>query len=306
MANEFSSAGTGAAAGGASGASQGFQYGGPWGALIGGIAGTVGGGASGYLQGRGIKKRQRAQEDAENAMRTAVVMNQGRKTNEAEALINAGGQFSNEYQQAQLQEMGNRAAMARNAEGSFQTAYANAIRDAQGAMNTGASQIPEAQVRGAAQQAYAKNLAAQAQSRALNAQMPGAYMQALQRAGQEQADLGRTTQLKHGQIVQQANQFGNVQSIRNAEIDRDFATAMSAAQAQMDKARKAGSEQMLYGQAINAAMNMGQAGASAYNESRLQSENQRKNDELYQNMMQYYNQPKRRNTAESPYADGTL
>jgi hypothetical protein len=245
-------------------------------------------------------------------MRAAVTNYQGRQTEEGNIRSRFGAEAENEYQQAQLGEMSNRTAMARNAGADMQNAYARALQGAQGVMGTAQSQIPEAQLRSAAQQAYARNMANTAQGRALNAQLPGAYTQALQQMGQARANLGQDTQLKHGVLHQQAGQFGNLQAIRGAEIDRDFAAAMGAAQNQMAKANSAGSEQMMYGAMLNAGLNLANSGAGMYKQSGLQAQNQAQNKQLHDQMMQYYQtpqqyqQPRQYQQPMYNYDDGTL
>jgi hypothetical protein len=255
--------------------------------------------ASTYFGGQGISKRASAQDEAEIAYRKAITDYMGQTQQNANVMSNAGSAFQREYNQAGLGEAQNRAAMAANAPGVMQSRYAQALAGAQGAMRQAQPLGPQQQLQSAAQAAYARNLADTAQGRAMQAQMPGAYTQALGAVHQGEARLGDSADLQRAQTGQNASQMQALHQLRNAQIQRQMQGQMGQAQLGMAKANQAGSEQMMYGQMITAGTNAAMGAGAAYGHMQQGKQDQEKQQALYDQMMQYYK-------SRQPQGDGTL
>jgi len=247
--------------------------------------------ASMGLSAAGIRKRGAAEDEALQQQQNATWNYMGQSNLANQQMGQAGAAFQKGYGQAQLGAAQDRTVSAQMAPAAVQSDYARAMAGAQGAMQGGQADIPQmAQLRSAAAKAYAGNAANTAGARAMQAQMPGAYTQALNQQAMREGQIGQNQNLQMADIGQNAQQMQGLNQLQVAQNQADYANKMGQAQTAMMKAKQVGSEQMLYGQLIHSGVDMAVSGAGAANQYGLQQQQMSQNQAMQQQMQDYYKQ----------------
>lgn len=273
MADEWGSAGAGAASGAAAGAVAGSAVMPGIGTAVGAGLGAVVGGASGYLSGKGAKKRRRAREAARQKYQRALA----------------------EYQATEL-------ARSRQREGLIQQQSGQANANFQTYMGQKPGDQTPALKHDAEMQASAL-YAAQAPTAALAGPLAGQYQQEMQqRVGTAVNGMALDYSTEQQQYADDANRRNYEDAESALSRDRNIfeqqalvgtANSNSALQRasadfgiERQRAANAGSEQMLYGAIGNSALNVASQYAGAQRRSALRNEgyNQNANPALNNDM----------------------
>lgn len=223
----------GALSGAASGAAAGAPLG-PWGiaggAVIGGISGALGGSAD---------DRQRAANRAAQERLAAALSRYGAQgTNLSNATVQGAHSADDAYRAAlQAHVMGgpDQAAMLPGRIATEQTALEGA----------GAPAMAPMHARGAGQNAYLANVAADTQRRFHDTANPLAFQGGAARAGMADADYQRQLATQLGGIGSQVRDLSTLQQLQQALNYEDFARAQAGYDRSRAQASTAGSDQAL-------------------------------------------------------------
>lgn len=245
---------SGAAAGGAGGATQGaavgYQVGGGAGAAIGGAIGLGVGGVSGYLGGKGAKKRKKKQEQARNRYLAAL------GEYEQKRLGNIEGQVA-DAQRGMADQTRIDDDYYRQMVGDQSAGFINDQVNAQAALSAVG---PKPVLGGPLGAQYADEMVARNQV----ALRPMATSQAILSQASAQDAVDRDRALRSAALMPDALYKSQLRGLSNAKNEQAIMRASQAYGINRDKADNAGSEHMMYGAMLNQLMQMGGQVGSSY------------------------------------------
>lgn len=290
MAGEWNSAGTGAASGAVAGGTAGSAFG-PVGTVIGAGVGAVVGGTAGYISGRGVAKREEAQQEALRKRQIAIQKYRQRLellgSEQEHAGYDAARQSSNTQLQSAQDQMAFEGVKPMETQAALERSKGMA---AAFAGDTGGATANTSALKSAAQQQYATNMASVLDARSAAAQLPGQYAAAQAKVTGDGMRIGDRSDIANAALGQQYGQLQQMHSIRQAEAQRDYASEMAQAGFADEAAKQAGSEQMMYGGMLNAGLNTGMGVASSYAQSNKTSAAQQEQLALQRQIADYYRQ----------------
>lgn len=287
---EWNSAGTGAASGAAAGGTVGSVLPGV-GTVIGAGVGALVGGTAGYISGRGVGKRAAAMRDAQFQRQMAIQQYTHRMQQLGEEQQNAGFEATKQSSANKLQGAQDQFAF----EGAKPMETQAALARSQGlaaafAGDTGGPTVNTAALKSGAQQQYAANMANVLDARSAAMQLPGQYAAAQAKVTGDGMRIGDRTDIANADLAQATGQMQQMHTLRAAEAQRDYATAMAHAGFADEAAKQAGSEQMMYGGMINAGLNTGMGLAGTYAQNNKTSAAQQQQLALQRQIADYYRQ----------------
>ncbi len=237
----MSGATQGATSGAVSGAVSGASVGGVPGAVVGGVIGGV----SGYLGGSGADKRKAKEKAAQRRLAIAMARYGGRTQQVSDYVVGQSHGIEDQYRaalEAHLAGQPDQAALLPGRVNAERTALSGAAQPAFQPMVG----------HDGGENAYLRGVQADTQRRYSDAANPLAVQGGAARSGMADADYQRqlATQLS-GYGVQTRN-LGTLQQLQQAQDYENYAKAQAKYGVQRAQAQSAGSDQILYGQLLQA------------------------------------------------------